>query len=33
VINEATGEGTLAIVSDTTIVTLFTACAAGDRLQ
>ena len=33
VINEGTGEGTLAIVSDTTVVTLFTACAASDRLR
>jgi hypothetical protein len=32
VINEESGEGTLAIVSDTTVVTLFTACAASDRL-
>jgi hypothetical protein len=33
VINEGTGEGTLAIVSDTTVVTLFTACATSDRLR
>jgi len=33
VINEASGEGTLAIVSDTTVVTLFTACAATEVLQ
>ena len=33
VINESSGEGTLAIVSDTTVVTLFTACAASSRLQ
>lgn len=32
VINEGTGEGTLAIVSDTTAVMLFTACVAIDRL-
>ena len=33
VINESTGEGTLAIVSDTTAITLFTACAAADALR
>jgi hypothetical protein len=33
VINEASGEGTLAIVSDTTTITLFTACAASDQLR
>ena len=33
VINEATGEGTLAIVSDTTTITLFTACASSDQLR
>ena len=33
VINEATGEGTLAIVTDTTVVTLFTACAATSVLR
>jgi hypothetical protein len=33
VINEETGEGTLAIVSDTTVITLFTACASSDRLR
>lgn len=33
VINEGTGEGTLAIVSDTTTITLFTACAASEHLR
>lgn len=33
VINEASGEGTIAIVNETTVVTLFTACAATDVLR
>jgi hypothetical protein len=33
VINEASGEGSLAIASDTAVVTLFTACAASDNLR
>jgi len=33
VINEASGEGSLAIVSDNAVVTLFTACAATDNLR
>ena len=33
VINEATGEGTFAIVTDTTVVALFTACAATSVLR
>jgi hypothetical protein len=32
VINEGSGEGTLAIVSDTTVISLFTACVATDNL-
>lgn len=33
VINEDTGEGTMAIVTDTTVISLFTACAATEDLQ
>jgi hypothetical protein len=33
VINEASGEGSLAIASDNSVVTLFTACAAIDNLD
>jgi len=33
VINESTGEGRFVIVSDTTSITLFTACAPSDRLS
>lgn len=33
VINESTGEGTLAIVTETTVISLFTACAATDHLR
>jgi hypothetical protein len=33
VINEGTGEGTIAIVTDTTAIVLFTACAATDNLR
>jgi len=32
VINEESGEGTLAIASDTTIISLFTVCAATDDI-
>lgn len=33
VINEETGEGTLAIATDTTVISVFTACAATDNIR
>lgn len=33
VINEASGEGSLAIAEDNAVVTLFTACAAAENLR
>lgn len=33
VINEQTGEGTMAITSDTTVITLFTVCAPTDEIR
>ena len=33
VINDETGEGTLAIATDTTVISLFTVCAATDDIR
>jgi len=33
IINEASGEGTLSMVTDTTVISLFTVCAATDDVD